>query len=194
ATAIARPPAPAISATTASTPARSMSTTPTAAPSLAKRSAPARPMPEAAAVTMPILFCKRTGVPPCYAASPPPQDLSSTCGGLGSWCRWVTHPKIAAPAVATGGQSGKRHGLHRDQRRRIASAGCPHPCDRRIARKLGRGGAAPWPSLTPVVLATSLPGAGARRSRDPRASAGVDRAGRPPLHRARYRVLPTGPK
>src|SRR5262249_10622876 len=107
----------------------------------------------------------RTGVPPCYAASPPPQDLSSTCGGLGSWCRWVTHPKIAAPAVATGGQSGKRHGLHRDQRRRIASAGCPHPCDPRIARKPGLGGAAPWPSLPPVVLATSLPGAGARRSR-----------------------------
>jgi hypothetical protein len=39
---------------------RSMSTTPTAAPSPANRSAPARPMPEAAAVTIPILLFKRT--------------------------------------------------------------------------------------------------------------------------------------
>src|SRR5882724_6615481 len=36
-----------------------MSTTPTAAPSRAKRSAPARPIPEAAAVTMPILLSSR---------------------------------------------------------------------------------------------------------------------------------------
>jgi hypothetical protein len=45
--------------TTASTPAASRSTTATDAPSLAKRNAPARPMPDAAAVTMPILFARR---------------------------------------------------------------------------------------------------------------------------------------
>jgi len=55
----ARPPAAAISRTTAATPPSSMSATPTAAPSLAKRSAPARPMPDAAAVTMPIFPCNR---------------------------------------------------------------------------------------------------------------------------------------
>src|SRR5581483_4608563 len=60
----ARPPAALISPTTRSTPAASMSTTPTAAPSLAKRTAPARPMPEAAAVTMPILPCMRMVAPP----------------------------------------------------------------------------------------------------------------------------------
>src|SRR5712691_1868196 len=41
-----------------------MSTTPTAAPSCAKRNAPARPIPEAAAVTMPTLFCRRMVLAP----------------------------------------------------------------------------------------------------------------------------------
>src|SRR3546814_14235285 len=44
---------------TASTPAASRSTTATAAPSRANRNAPARPMPDAAAVTMPILSSRR---------------------------------------------------------------------------------------------------------------------------------------
>src|ERR1700733_121073 len=66
---IALPPAWVISPTTASTPARSRSTTATDAPSRAKRNAPARPMPEAAAVTMPI-FPSRRMVFSC--GSPPP--------------------------------------------------------------------------------------------------------------------------
>src|SRR5262245_12080424 len=53
------PPAAAISFTTRSTPAASTSTTATCAPSRAKRRAPARPMPEAAAVTIPIFPAKR---------------------------------------------------------------------------------------------------------------------------------------
>ena len=63
----ALPPAAVISVMTASTPAWSMSTTPTAAPSRAKRKAPARPIPEAAAVTMPILPSSRIGLPPSVA-------------------------------------------------------------------------------------------------------------------------------
>src|SRR6185437_15377361 len=46
-----------------------MSTTPTAAPSRAKRSAPARPIAEAAAVTMPILPSSRM-VPPSFRCYP----------------------------------------------------------------------------------------------------------------------------
>ncbi len=58
------PPAFAISLTTRWTPAASTSTTATWAPSAAKRSAPARPMPEAAAVTIPIFPASRMAHPP----------------------------------------------------------------------------------------------------------------------------------
>src|SRR5262249_7199704 len=52
-----------------------MSTTPTAAPSRAKRSAPARPIPEAAAETMPILPSSRMVSSPSFAPSvPPPRE------------------------------------------------------------------------------------------------------------------------
>src|SRR5262249_41522017 len=60
----ATPPAAVISPTTRFTPAPSTSTTATCAPSRAKRSAPARPMPEAAAVTIPIFPAIRIGSPP----------------------------------------------------------------------------------------------------------------------------------
>ncbi len=60
----AMPPAFAISLTTPWTPAASTSTTATWAPSAAKRSAPARPMPEAAAVTIPIFPASRMAHPP----------------------------------------------------------------------------------------------------------------------------------
>ena len=53
------PPAEVISPTTRCTPAASTSTTATCAPSRAKRRAPARPMPEAAAVTIPIFPARR---------------------------------------------------------------------------------------------------------------------------------------
>ena len=53
------PPAAVISRTTLSTPAASTSTTATCAPSRAKRTAPARPMPDAAAVTIPIFPLRR---------------------------------------------------------------------------------------------------------------------------------------
>ena len=52
--------------TTASTLAPSTSTTATLAPSRAKRIAPARPMPEPAAVTMPILPSSRIVSLPCW--------------------------------------------------------------------------------------------------------------------------------
>ncbi len=58
------PPAARISPVTRSTPAASTSTTATCAPSRAKRTAPARPMPEAAAVTIPILPASRISNPP----------------------------------------------------------------------------------------------------------------------------------
>src|SRR5262245_29616425 len=57
------PPAAVISFTTRSTPAASMSITATCAPSRAKRRAPARPMPEAAAVTIPIFPARRMAGP-----------------------------------------------------------------------------------------------------------------------------------
>src|SRR5262245_43302175 len=57
---LALPPAAMSSSTTAFAPASSISTTPTLAPSRAKRRAPARPMPDAAAVTMPTLPSSRT--------------------------------------------------------------------------------------------------------------------------------------
>src|SRR6266508_2422955 len=55
----ALPPAAVISLTTRCTPAASTSTTATCAPSRAKRRAPARPIPEAAAVTIPIFPARR---------------------------------------------------------------------------------------------------------------------------------------
>src|SRR5271157_684506 len=54
-----------------------MSTTPTAAPSRTKRSAPARPIPEAAAVTIPILPSSRMVSPFLGYPSLP----SPACGG-----------------------------------------------------------------------------------------------------------------
>src|SRR2546426_5419292 len=60
----AAPPAAVISLTTRCTPAASTSTTATCAPSRAKRRAPARPMPEAAAVTIPIFPDRRIDRPP----------------------------------------------------------------------------------------------------------------------------------
>src|SRR5215468_3273498 len=57
------PPAAAISATTRCTPAASTSTTATCAPSFANLSAPALPMPEAAAVTIPIFPLRRIDPP-----------------------------------------------------------------------------------------------------------------------------------
>ena len=58
------PPTAVISPTTRWTPGASTSTTATCAPSRAKRKAPARPIPEAAAVTIPIFPARRIDHPP----------------------------------------------------------------------------------------------------------------------------------
>src|SRR5262245_23258936 len=71
---LALPPPATISFTTAATLAASTSTTPTLAPSRAKRTAPARPMPEPAAVTIPILSFSRMAPLPCCLATPREED------------------------------------------------------------------------------------------------------------------------
>src|SRR5262249_27410211 len=84
----ATPPAALISPATRFTPAASTSTTATCAPSRAKRNAPARPMPEAAAVTIPIFPARRIGkssderlsaiLPPVKDHRHPPHSASQT--------------------------------------------------------------------------------------------------------------------
>ena len=81
ASAIALPPLSVICRTTALAASPFRSTTPTAAPSWAKRSAPARPMPEPAAVTIPILFARRMLV-----SSVVPRRRFRSCER--GWCQW----------------------------------------------------------------------------------------------------------
>src|SRR5438132_4179954 len=88
------PPAAVISSTTRCAPAASTSTTSTCAPSRAKRRAPARPMPEAAAVTIPIFPARRIA----SGASDPGNFRAHVHGGLAGRERRAPHQVVEGAA------------------------------------------------------------------------------------------------
>ena len=61
--------------------------------------------PEAAAVTIPILFCKRTAVSSLLLLPRRRQKKNPRrpLGDLGSRCRWLTHPKIGLGFIEVNG-------------------------------------------------------------------------------------------
>src|SRR6185503_18167825 len=115
------PPAALISPTTRSTPGASTSTTATWAPSRAKRSAPARPMPEAAAVTIPIFPASRMSNPPRVGVREGP-SLHPAAEAL--------EPEQLVAVAGIGGVEPARVGEHEHARGADALALGPGPAPR----------------------------------------------------------------
>src|SRR5271167_238965 len=101
-----------------------MSTTPTAAPSRAKRSAPALPIPEAAAVTMPILPLSRISPP---SSRPRRRDASS--GDVLAFVERVEHRAVSLADDMTLDLQGRRHLTVGDRKGFRRNREVPHPLD-----------------------------------------------------------------